>query len=292
MYKLKPIYGDQVDVRLPNCMYSIGNVHATDRSNVDQDEDSPWTALERRQDAIIAKVEQLTSDVAKLLNNIHVGNRSVVKHTSCPSSVKKDVDYHDIVINANPKHPPLSLIVLHQLFTPRVHCFTSVYVHSSVTSIQEELKNCFPNGSGSRSNAQLAFTFIWKDVCHGAEMVIRPVSQSPIHGEANIARYLARLLDADYEANPEVATTIDAWIDMAALLTTKQKASVLKSLNARLGKRTWLAGSSLSLADIVTWSYLIQLGQTNGLPSNVKKWLQACNGISAFQFAKQLLEHV
>ncbi|XP_006822418.1 aminoacyl tRNA synthase complex-interacting multifunctional protein 2-like, partial [Saccoglossus kowalevskii] len=122
------------------------------------------------------------------------------------------------------------------------------------------------------------------------EMNIQPVSQSPIHGEANIARYLSRLLDSNYEANPEVATQIDTWLDIAtnSVLNgaSKEKASVLRSLNSHLGKNPWLVGSSLSLADIIMWSSLNQSGQANGAPGNVKKWLKVCEDISAFQFAK------
>ena len=126
-------------------------------------------------------------------------------------------------------------------------------------------------------------------------MMVSPSVQSAIHGEGNIARYLARSLEPSYEdLDAATATEIDTLVDMATgqLLkgNSKEKASILRSLNSKLGKNTWLVGSGMSLADIVMWSVLHQTGQAEGAPTNVKTWLKTCNSHPAFQFALRLAQ--
>lgn len=72
----------------------------------------------------------------------------------------------DIVVNANPAHPPLSLLVLHGLLCKRYRVLSSVHVHSSVASVPPQLLSCLgprhPD-SYARHMFQLGFTLIWKD---------------------------------------------------------------------------------------------------------------------------------
>ncbi|XP_077980006.1 aminoacyl tRNA synthase complex-interacting multifunctional protein 2-like [Glandiceps talaboti] len=300
MYKLKPIYDENVDVGLPNCMYKMSSIYGKDPvgRNVPNgiDEDDPVAALERRQERMLEKLNKLKSDVEMLSKQMdeRATTCNVVQSSSVRATRILDDSIHDIVINANPSQPPLGLMVLHHLLTPRARTCTSVHVHSSVTSIDDKLRKCLLNGTSTeRSNAQIVFTLIWKKVNYGPEMNIAPVSQTPIHGEANIARYLARLLDPSYESSPELATLIDSWLDLASNTMTrgssKEKAVALRALNSHLGKNTWLVGSSLTLADVIMWSAVYQSGQAKGVPNNVNKWLKACEENSAFQFAKALI---
>lgn len=72
----------------------------------------------------------------------------------------------DIVINANPARPPLSLLVLHSLLCKRYRVLSSVHVHSSVPSVPPQLLSCLgPRHADSyaRQMFQLGFTLIWKD---------------------------------------------------------------------------------------------------------------------------------
>lgn len=72
----------------------------------------------------------------------------------------------DIVINANPAQPPLSLLVLHSLLSQRYRVLSTVHVHSSVTSVPPQLLSCLgPRHADSyaRQMFQLGFTLIWKD---------------------------------------------------------------------------------------------------------------------------------
>ena len=131
-------------------------------------------------------------------------------------------------------------------------------------------------------------------VKHGATLMVSPGSQLAIQGEANVARYLARLLTPAYDsADITTATEIDHYVDMATQLASgkdKEKASVIKTLNAKLGKsNTWLVGDNLSLADIVLWSAMHQGNQVTTASGNVKRWLDVCHQHVAFQSAMNVL---
>lgn len=72
----------------------------------------------------------------------------------------------DIVINANPAQPPLTLLVLHSLLCQHYRVLSTVHVHSSVTSVPPQLLSCLgPRHADSyaRHLFQLGFTLIWKD---------------------------------------------------------------------------------------------------------------------------------
>ena len=72
----------------------------------------------------------------------------------------------DIVINANPAQPPLTLLVLHGLLCQRYRVLSAVHVHSSVSGVPPQLLSCLgarlTDGS-ARNLFQLGFTLIWKD---------------------------------------------------------------------------------------------------------------------------------
>ena len=128
----------------------------------------------------------------------------------------------------------------------------------------------------------------------GPVMMISPSSQTPIYGEASIARHLARLLRPAYDsAGADVATRIDGWVDLSRTLTdgnSKERVAVMRNLNSTLGKSDWLVGGQLSLADIVMWSAVQRSKQGQSATGNVKKWLDACNTNAAFQLALTLVE--
>lgn len=71
----------------------------------------------------------------------------------------------DVVINANPSLPPLSLLVIHSLLCERYKILSAVHTHSSVKSVPENLLKCFGEQTKKkpRHEYQLGFTLIWKD---------------------------------------------------------------------------------------------------------------------------------
>lgn len=85
-------------------------------------------------------------------------------HSGCPPHQ----DYgalKDIVINANPASPPLSLLVLHRLLCDHFKVLSTVHTHSAVKNVPENLLKCFGEQTNkqSRHEYQLGFTLIWKN---------------------------------------------------------------------------------------------------------------------------------
>jgi aminoacyl tRNA synthase complex-interacting multifunctional protein 2 len=113
-------------------------------------------------------------------------------------------------------------------------------------------------------------------------MMVSPQSQTPVEGVANISRYLCReyypaLYDEEGRGGAESASLIDSWLDLVSTTfqrgSAKEKASILRKLNAQLGSAQFLVGDQLSVADIVGFCAVCE---QPGLkpPGNVKSWLQ------------------
>ena len=122
------------------------------------------------------------------------------------------------------------------------------------------------------------YTCVYFAVKHGPTLMVNPRSQVTVEGEGTIARHLARLLHPSYDDEDIVkATEIDQWVDTASQYSkgnNKEKNSVLKNMNSKLGKSEWLVGSGLSLADVMMWGVLVG---TNGVPVNVQAWRERCS---------------
>jgi aminoacyl tRNA synthase complex-interacting multifunctional protein 2 len=124
--------------------------------------------------------------------------------------------------------------------------------------------------------------------------MVSPTQQTCIEGEANIARFLARLLQPAYDSLDLAASTqIDDILDVVQQQViqgnNKERAAALRTLNARLGKSPWLVGSSSSLADIVAWSALTSSGAAQDAPGNVAKWLKTCQQSDVFRSAVEFM---
>lgn len=115
----------------------------------------------------------------------------------------------------------------------------------------------------------------------------------PIEGEANVARFLFKLL-APYPTDAALATLVDSWVDTAffqlAECSAKERAVVLRALNSALGRSSWLAGLEFSLADIACYCCVLQSGSASSAPANVQRWLKACENLGHFGPAKLLLQ--
>lgn len=125
------------------------------------------------------------------------------------------------------------------------------------------------------------------------EMKFSVQNMCPIQGEANVARFLFKLL-APYPSDPALATLVDSWVDTAffqlAEGSTKERAAVLRALNSALGRNPWLAGPEFSLADIACYCCVLQSGSASSAPANVQRWLKSCENLGHFGPAKLLLQ--
>ncbi|XP_051243911.1 aminoacyl tRNA synthase complex-interacting multifunctional protein 2 isoform X2 [Dicentrarchus labrax] len=272
-------------------------------------------ALEARQDEIMRKLYELKAAVEGLAKTVTTPDAdldltvsSSLSSQSLSSTTFKgavtDLDtllgkdlgaLRDIVINANPAQPPLSLMVLHSLLCQRYRVLSTVHVHSSVTGVLPQLLSCLgPRHADSyaRHMFQLGFTLIWKDVPK-LQMKFSVQNMCPIEGEANVARFLFKLL-APYPSDPALATLVDSWVDTAffqlAEGSAKERSAVLRALNSALGRNPWLAGPDLSLADIACYCCVLQSGSASSAPTNVQRWIKSCENLGHFSPAKLLLQ--
>ncbi|KAK2833541.1 hypothetical protein Q5P01_017430 [Channa striata] len=321
MYQVKPVSGGQMQIDLPTCMYKLPNVHvqqgnscAAEHALQNGEVDPAVKALEARQDEILKKLYELKAAVEGLAKTVTTpdadldltvsssfssnssSSTTLTGTTDLDTLLGKDLGaLRDIVINANPAQPPLTLLVLHSLLCQRYRVLSTVHVHSSVTNVPPQLLSCLgPRHADSyaRHMFQLGFTLIWKDVPK-LQMKFSVQNMCPIEGEANVARFLFKLL-APYPSDPALATLVDSWVDTAffqlAECSAKERAAVLRALNSALGRSPWLAGREFSLADIVCYCCVMQSGSTSSAPSNVQRWLKACENLGHFGPAKQFLQ--
>ncbi|XP_074552722.1 aminoacyl tRNA synthase complex-interacting multifunctional protein 2 isoform X2 [Halichoeres trimaculatus] len=276
------------------------------------DVDPAVRALEARQDEIMRKLYELKAAVEGLAKTVTTPDADLdltVSSSLSPQSTTafkgitdlntvlgKDLGaLRDIVINANPAQPPLTLLVLHSLLCQRYRVLSTVHVHSSVSGVPPQLLSCLgPRHADSyaRQLFQLGFTLIWKDVPK-LEMKFSVQNMCPIQGEANVARFLFKLL-APYPSDPALATLVDNWVDTAffqlAEGSTKERAAVLRALNSALGRNPWLAGPEFSLADVACYCCVLQSGSASSAPANVQRWIKSCENLGHFGPAKLLLK--
>ncbi|XP_016010657.2 aminoacyl tRNA synthase complex-interacting multifunctional protein 2 [Rousettus aegyptiacus] len=318
MYQVKPYHesGASLRVELPTCMYRLPNVHggtscpAPDVGHVQGESYSSLQTLESRQDDILKRLYELKAAVDGLSKMIQTPDADLdvtnIIQASEPSALSTSAldlnsvlgkDYgalKDIVINANPASPPLSLLVLHRLLCDHFKVLSTVHTHSAVKNVPENLLKCFGEQTNkqSRHEYQLGFTLIWKNVPK-TQMKFSVQRMCPVEGEGNIARFLFSLLGGRHDA--VTATLMDSWVDAAVLQLreggSKERAAVLRSMNSALGRSPWLVGSELTVADVVLWSVLQQTGGCGApAPANVQKWLRACENLAPFSTALRLLQ--
>lgn len=320
MYQVKPIGGPHIKPDLPTCMYKLPNLHAQQGSGcaaehaLQNGEMEPGIrALEARQDEIMRKLYELKAAVEGLaktvttpdadldltvsgsLSSQSLGSTAFRGVPDLDAVLGKDLGaLRDIVINVNPEKPPLSLLVLHRLLCQRYRVLSTVHVHSSVASVPPQLLSCLgPRHADSyaRQLFQLGFTLIWKDVLK-PQMKFSIRNMCPIEGEANVARFLFKLLAA-YPADPALATLADSWVDVAFFQLAdggaKERNGVLRSLNAALDRGPWLAGPEFSLADLACYCCVQQSGMASAAPANVQRWMKSCENLGHFGLVRPLL---
>lgn len=315
MYQVKPVSTGDKKIDLPTCMYKLPNIHAQGTSSCEHalqngEVDPSIKALEARQDDILKRLYELKATVDGLAKTVTTPDAdldvtTLSREVSAPvfkgtadldSLLGKDLGVlRDIVINANPASPPLSLLVLHGLLCQRYRVLSSVHVHSSVNSVPPLLLSCLgPRhiDTSARQRFQLGFTLIWKDVSK-LQMKFNTQNMCPIEGEANVARFLYRLLGAEPQ-DPILATQMDSWIDTAVFQLaeggSKERAAVLKSLNGALSRSPWLLGQEFSLADIVCACCVLRANNGTSAPATVQGWLKSCQNLGHFDCVYALLQ--
>lgn len=117
--------------------------------------------------------------------------------------------------------------------------------------------------------------------------MVSPSSQAAaIKGEANIGRYLARLVPGllDYESQPSRAARLDQFLDMTELSAPlgargakRERASSLQLLEKTLENNQSLEGGDRAgVVDFVVYSALVNSGAEKELGKNIRAWMDRC----------------
>ena len=128
------------------------------------------------------------------------------------------------------------------------------------------------------------YLYVAESYCPNFSMIVSPHDQVPVEGIANIARYICRMYCPDlYEdLGAETASIIDSWLDRFYHTflggNAKERASVIRNLNASMGTNTWLVGDQFSLGDLVLYCVISQNNQGLKISgTNVDRWMKNCS---------------
>lgn len=295
---MQPLH--QVDnIQLPSCMYHMKSQHEIVETN-----DPDMKTLIEKDRKIVNDLVTLTNEVKEL--SLRLGHSF---GESSPELVKEGSQgmttganklspqlpdgITDLVISASVAQPAFSAVLIEEFLKLHgVHVAVTTQKHSSLVRDVPDNYLAITGGLGSRLQHdvdQLVFSFMWKDDPLCPSLMHDPKLQTRVVGDANIARYLARLLAPQLynEDNVGAAADIDRWIDVSVQLcngNSKEKDSVLKSMNSHLGKNDYFCDSCITLADITLLAALLANNDhVKNLPKNVKKWFG--NMSSCFQDA-------
>ncbi|KAK7113711.1 aminoacyl tRNA synthase complex-interacting multifunctional protein 2-like isoform X2 [Littorina saxatilis] len=307
MYRVKPFFDTNAEIVSNVAMYKVKKFESDTTGILSGGEEQVperVRKLEQRQEKVLQELQKLQQSVQAMAQQRGVNLSAAASPTvgaaatsaSSDQSPLQNGKLHDLVISADPSSAPLSLLVLLKQLSTQCQVLTSTFVHSSATDTPEKLRAFLHNGpqTGARSTYQLAVTVVWKKIANGPRMMVSPTRQTYVEGEANIARYLSRLLQPAYDSSDAItATQIDELLDLSQQQilggNNKERSAALRTLNARLGKAQWLVGASLSVADVVVWSAVQGARLGGDAPANVKKWLKACGENELFQEAVKFL---
>lgn len=285
MYSIKPIY-DAVDVGVPTCMYTMTNLHKGE-DEMDVKDPDMKTLLEKDK-KITADLNHLTEEMIRLSHrlNHNFGESNPIVSTKVQLAAVPPPELPDgicdFVISVSPSQPALSAVLLADLLTANgFHVATPTQKHSS---LKEDVPSNYLSATGGWSGRlqhnveKVIFTFVWKENPFCPSVMQSPLLQTRIIGDANIGRYLCRILSPQLynENNIDQITAIDKWIDISVQMTngnTKEKDSAMKSMNSHLGKNVFFCGENITLADVTLLASLLSnIECFKSLPKNVKKW--------------------
>lgn len=117
---------------------------------------------------------------------------------------------------------------------------------------------------------------------------MNPVKQLPIKGEVNILRLFGRSglkllkypLDDIFETI-QIDSVLDLSHRLAHTKAPKERASLFKSMNAKLGKMPYFGGNELNISDISIWSVFkqINVNMNQDLSQSLVNWYKKMDNI-------------
>ncbi|XP_063842992.1 phenylalanine--tRNA ligase alpha subunit-like isoform X1 [Scylla paramamosain] len=257
-------------------------------------------ALSKRQELILEKLSALQAKVASIASKMGVTlEGSIHAVTTQLTGGPQPGTLHDVVVYADPRRPPYSLRALATALSVQFPMCLKVHCHSSVKEMSEKLQQFWGPGVGvERSQSQVCITLVWRQVGDSPAALLPTLSVAPlaatqVAGEHNIVRYLARLMEASngtsslhlYEGgsiNQATSTLVDYFLDQChaklVLGSNKERTAYLREMDKGLGLGTqqFLAGVTLTLADLLLLSCLLQLRLLESAPPKVQQWSKLC----------------
>ncbi|XP_069942001.1 phenylalanine--tRNA ligase alpha subunit isoform X2 [Cherax quadricarinatus] len=252
-------------------------------------------SLTKRQELILDRLLALQAKVANIAANMGVKleDSDTAVTTQLTGGPQLGI-IHDVVIYADPRRPPYSLRALANALSTTYSICLRVHCHSTVKEVSEKLQQFWGAKYGvDRSKSSVCLTLVWRQdgdspTALMPTMTVSPLAANQVCGEHNIGRYLSRLVEVAthsinlYECSSSSVFTaqIDELLDQChskfTLGNNRERTSYVRELSAKLDKESYLVGSSITLADLLVLSNLLQLRMLESAPSNVLKWSKGC----------------
>ncbi|XP_011496810.1 PREDICTED: aminoacyl tRNA synthase complex-interacting multifunctional protein 2 [Ceratosolen solmsi marchali] len=288
MYALEPIVvlPDRID--LPTVMYELPNVHdeggttiASIGDDFSRQKDIPeYHCLEAKQMRILKQLKELKQYVEYVCIAVRLSKTITLPSINLPFSNDNNPIQADVIVNASPTSPPYSILALQRIWTDTIFN-VDVHLHSTVL---DTIKPTFEENLLTNANGEIVHNInlklIWKDVPD--VQFVTKVYSHPLEGEANLLRYLARLInyyDYQYTNSLTDAVSIDTILDLCLQLSYKTTASIdpiVTKFAHYLNKSQWLLNQpNPSLADVAAWSALKRQA-LNKIPREIKRWYDLC----------------
>ncbi|XP_011691668.1 PREDICTED: aminoacyl tRNA synthase complex-interacting multifunctional protein 2-like isoform X2 [Wasmannia auropunctata] len=299
MYRLPPVFVLPADFPHSSSMHRIRNMHEDTRARPCHRDDAANTeeakmpddavesqaslpeyeALEARQERILSQLAELKKQVSTLCHFLkqpnHVEGAKNIAPVQKPVVVK-------LVVHANPRKPPYSILALQKLWRDTNIEVTS-YTHST---LKDQISIVFPKTVRSSINV-IELTLIWKEVSD-METVVN-MRSCPIRGEVNFLRLVSRLIESrNYESTCSQPQTLDFALDFANFLHSQKCINEgLIALADEFDK--WSCKGGFNIVDIAVWSLIKQFNKTD-LPPVLRNWFAQCE--SAFiEKTDRLISH-
>lgn len=254
---MKPVMSATVE-QLPNCMYKMKNIYSEWSDSAPATKDDLLISAEsllQRQNAVISKLEALQIKINSALE----GHQSSGNSALNLSTTKEIVLPKEIVITCNPTVPARALLQMITNIKSEKNVLCVFYTHNSAKHAPclDLSKYGFQTDiqAVTRCDKDMVVTWIWKE-CDECEMMISPIQQIKIVNEANICRYLLRVLGS-YPNDAAAASIMDQWLDTATDLVkarNSEKTSTVEKISNYLSKSSFISGNNVGVEDLVLHS--------------------------------------
>ncbi|XP_001605106.1 aminoacyl tRNA synthase complex-interacting multifunctional protein 2 isoform X2 [Nasonia vitripennis] len=294
MYALKPVVSLPEKIALPSVMYELPRIQGGSASCKTAEQGAiaadiaeqmklpEYNVLEARQVKILKQIYELKQQVECLCVAVRLSDvnnpAEVLNKLNLDITADEAPIRAEIIVSANPNSPPYSILALQRLWKD-TKFNVEVHRHSTVSdATTQAFEEKLLSDASKDAVHSIDVTLIWKDVSD--VQLVTKVYDYPLEGEANVLRYLTRLIENyNYEKSPSVVHTIDSILDLCLRLSYEEARNVnaiTSKIASYLDKKTWLLdGSNASIADVAAWSVLKRVA-SNRVPRELKNWYDVC----------------